>query len=352
MAVRRALAALQIVLLTLAVLSVGIARAQTGVEEAESAKTDADRLVSEALAERDRVEAELVASLEAYQEISYRLGEVAADVDALDKRIGEMGRDLRMAEDDLANRAADAYMRAVAAPSLAVWSLRNVEGAMVAGRAIDVLTGEDLARIARITVARSDLARLEASYQGDLADLSVLRASARAEADHLVSLFATADQNLAAAILDAQAADAAYRRALDALELARAREAERKRQEARQTTTTPNTPTTSGLSRTFRPAVERWRGLVATYFPGSLIDPALAVMQCESLGDPDAYNPYSGASGLYQFIPGTWAVASVKAGFGGVSVFDPEANVAAAAWLAGYYQSLGRDPFTPWRCLP
>ncbi len=58
-----------------------------------------------------------------------------------------------------------------------------------------------------------------------------------------------------------------------------------------------------------------------------MVEPALRVIQCESLGDPEAYNPYSGASGLFQFLPGTWAVIAPKAGFDGVSVFDPEANI-------------------------
>lgn len=80
------------------------------------------------------------------------------------------------------------------------------------------------------------------------------------------------------------------------------------------------------------------------YFPADMVEPALRIIQCESLGDPDAYNPYSGASGLFQFLPGTWAVIAPKAGFSGVSVFDPEANIGAAAWLTAYYESLGRDP--------
>ncbi len=73
-------------------------------------------------------------------------------------------------------------------------------------------------------------------------------------------------------------------------------------------------------------------------------------MQCESLGDPEAYNPSSGASGLFQFLSGTWAVASVSAGVGDRSVFDGEANIIAASWLAEYYRSRGYDPWRPWTC--
>jgi soluble lytic murein transglycosylase-like protein len=89
---------------------------------------------------------------------------------------------------------------------------------------------------------------------------------------------------------------------------------------------------------------------VATYFPASRVDEALAILQCESLGDPDAYNPYSGASGLFQFLPSTWASTSPKAGFAGAGAFEPEPNVGTAAWLAGRYQELGQGYWAPWSC--
>ena len=86
---------------------------------------------------------------------------------------------------------------------------------------------------------------------------------------------------------------------------------------------------------------------MAAYFSPSMVDQALSIIQCESLGDPNAYNPYSGASGLFQFLPGTWAVTSVKAGFGGASVFDPEANVASAAWLTSLLPGVGPQSVDP-----
>ena len=56
---------------------------------------------------------------------------------------------------------------------------------------------------------------------------------------------------------------------------------------------------------------------MAQYFPAELVDEALVVIHCESVGDPLAYNPVSGASGLFQFIPSPWAWASEGAGFAG-----------------------------------
>jgi hypothetical protein len=225
---------------------------------------------------------------------------------------------------------------------------------MVARRAVEVINLEDHSRIAEISVARADLAKLQTLYHDDLAALSEIQSRAKEDTDRLVELFMSADQSLGAAIADARSADASYRAALDALELAQIKEAARKREEARRQTTTTLAPATTALTgpRTFRPAVEQWRSLVSTYFPEPMVDAALSVMACESVGDPNAYNPYSGASGLFQFLPGTWAVASSRAGFGGVSPFDPEANTAAAAWLTRYYESRGKDPWTPWSCKP
>jgi hypothetical protein len=62
--------------------------------------------------------------------------------------------------------------------------------------------------------------------------------------------------------------------------------------------------------------------------------PALKrIAWCESRWFPGAYNRRSGASGLFQFIPSTWAYASRMAGFAGESPFAPVANVFSAAWL-------------------
>src|SRR4029077_6173407 len=62
-------------------------------------------------------------------------------------------------------------------------------------------------------------------------------------------------------------------------------------------------------------------------------DALLAVARCESGLDPNAVNSYSGASGLFQFMPGTWAGTP----FAAQSPFDPVANDQAAAWLYSPY---------------
>lgn len=89
------------------------------------------------------------------------------------------------------------------------------------------------------------------------------------------------------------------------------------------------------------PGAEGWRPLVEEHFRPGDVDRAIRVMACESLGDPWARNPRSGASGLFQHMPRYWPERSTAAGFGGESIFDPVANVAVAAWLIYDYPAGG-----------
>jgi len=98
--------------------------------------------------------------------------------------------------------------------------------------------------------------------------------------------------------------------------------------------------------------VERWRPLVDRYFAEERVAEALSIIACESNGDPSITNPRSSAAGLFQFVSGTWEHASEQAGFGGASALDPEANVAAAAWLVDYSLDAGQSAWVHWTCRP
>jgi hypothetical protein len=60
---------------------------------------------------------------------------------------------------------------------------------------------------------------------------------------------------------------------------------------------------------------------------------ALNVAWCESRYHPNSINTDSGASGLFQFMPGTWSGTP----WASQSPFDPVANANAAAWLYNRY---------------
>ena len=91
--------------------------------------------------------------------------------------------------------------------------------------------------------------------------------------------------------------------------------------------------------RDFGPGVEQWRTTVTQaiqHFGGPVSDVPrfLRIMQCESNGDPNAYNAQSGASGLMQHLnPPYWEARTRSAGYPGASAFDPIANIYASAYI-------------------
>ena len=97
------------------------------------------------------------------------------------------------------------------------------------------------------------------------------------------------------------------------------------------TTTTTLPPTTTTLVRTIEE-------LVGQFFDESDYDWAMAVAFCESSAQPGdttskAVHTRSGASGWFQHLPKFWQERSEAAGYAGVDILDPEANVGVASWL-------------------
>jgi len=83
-------------------------------------------------------------------------------------------------------------------------------------------------------------------------------------------------------------------------------------------------PAPSGIAAVIGSAAAAW---------GADPDQLLRVAWCESRYNPYAVNARSGAAGLFQFMPATWAANSVRAGYGGASVFDAVANANTAAYM-------------------
>ena len=110
-------------------------------------------------------------------------------------------------------------------------------------------------------------------------------------------------------------------------------------------------PTWSSYGATFIDDVERWRATsleaLSLYGQEHQVDRFLRVMQCESRGNPDAFNASSGASGLMQHLENYWPWRAKMAGFEGASPFDPVANIYTSAWLLFEHRAGG---WQHWEC--
>jgi hypothetical protein len=130
------------------------------------------------------------------------------------------------------------------------------------------------------------------------------------------------------------------------------------------TTTTTNAPS-SGYSPQWpadaggRRDVEAWRADVAKHWSADRVDCVLGIIYYESKGDPTASNA-GRYLGLLQHSATYWPSRAKGAGFvdsSGLvaSPFNGEANIAAGAYLADYYDRIGKDwrsPWTVWSSVP
>lgn len=353
-----------------------VAFAQTGeaeeaLDEARQRAETASGLIDEAVANREEIERQLADSIARLNELTAQLSAVGSDVDRIAAQVGFADVELAGIQADLEIQAVDAYMTVVASPSVSLVNSGTVEKAMVASSVVEDVVADGRLSVSQLLTKRKDLETLKETFLAEQERYAELQAAVDAEVANFTALFEQADAEVAAAIRAADQADREFRAALSSVEVARAKEEERQRQESRDsstTTTSPpatnppaSSPTTTapaptttapsgGGSWTHPPAVERWRSLVQQFFPSSRVEEALRIIGCESNGDPDAVNPYSGAAGLFQFLPSTWASTAPQAGYPDASPFEPEANVAAAAWLANRYQELGYDYWHAWNC--
>ena len=324
-------------------------------------------------AERGEIERDLAATIERVNQLSSQLSLVGSGLDRIAAKLGFADVEMAGIQKAIEVQAVDAYMTVVSSPSVNLVNTDTVEKALVATAVVEEVVASERARVDELFVKRRSLEELQETFLAEQTTYRLLQEEVNAEVEHLAELYDRADSDVAAAVRDSEAASAQYQEALSAVDLAKARDEERQRQEERETTTTstPTTTTPSGTTPTTQPsgtttsttsggggggpwnhppAVEQWRSLVQQHFPANKVEEALRIMDCESNGDSNAYNPYSGASGLYQFLPSTWASTAPKAGYAGASVFDPVANTASAAWLGARYEQLGLYFWQAWSC--
>ena len=102
--------------------------------------------------------------------------------------------------------------------------------------------------------------------------------------------------------------------------------------------------------------VEEWRDLVAEYFdPLGQTENALAIMDCESGGDPFSFNPTYGATGLFQFLEGTWDwmanYGEPKTPLWDEGRYDPTYQAINAAKLVEWStEHAANGPWAHWSC--
>lgn len=307
-----------------------------------AAEADAGRLET-ARAERDALAADVAAVLDDY----LAAGAAAEASGRTLARVDEMLGDAAGSETDLEQRisagAVDAYMAAMTGGPSVVLDQGSAERAIVAVDMLARVHSDSVSELAALAGHLRELEELRAEQARLREELAARQETLSREAARLRALLAGADAEVAAAEAALAAADRRAAAVSPTTTVAPARPGGGEASSTGAGSADP-TPRPSGHP------VEDWRPIVARHFPDRLVEDALAVMDCESGGDPEAVNPSTGAAGLFQFLPGTWAVAASGAGVGDAPPTDGEANIAAAAWLASHYERRTGDPWRPWGC--
>ena len=320
---------------------------------------------------RAEIESELAVSIARISDLSAQLSAVSSDLDSLKAQIAFGDAELTGIEADIETHAIDAYMNALVGPGVSLVNSTNVEQAMVTGQVVGDVVTAGAARVNELVVRREALEDLQADYRVQQERVAALRAEVDTEIEHLAALYDEADAAVGNAVREANAADAAHREALSAVDAAQAREEERRRQEERPAPTTSppaeeeDTPTTTTApERPTPPTVvgagavaggwdshpplssgDRWfrrisrRAVSRRRWQSCNARASETQMPTTRTRAPRAYSSFSPRPGLPP-PPGRLSA----------SVFDGEANIGTAAWLANRYQELGQGYWSPWSC--
>ena len=304
-------------------------RATDEVARAKAERAEAQRMVDEWADRRGTVQDQVMAALFSLEQANTQLERTTFELFDLREEVFDAEARVGHLREITETRAVEAYMNSAASSLFPIWSASNFEQSALLEETAASAQRANLLEVAHLVTERDHLAELQDGYRRNLARLRILREDIESQGHALQQLFAVVDAEYASSYEGLEEADAGYQRAVSEREAAQRR-------------------------RAARAGVEPWRSLVQQRFPEDLVEQALRVMRCESGGNPDVVHPESNATGLFQFLAGTWAFASVNAGFSGASRFDAEANVAAAAWLVGYSIRTGHPggPWGHWVCQP
>jgi peptidoglycan hydrolase CwlO-like protein len=295
----------------------------TGLETAKEKLDSITQQVDGVTAERHGLDAELNGLLAQIATRQREMRGIQADLETTAGRVAALGSAIRSRQEALNRRAAEVYMT----PPVGI--LDVVLSAQSLSDADDVLYFmEESARSDADLILQLDSERT--TLGGQQARLGGLRNEAQTALDRLDRLAAELGDRLALqrALADQLARDRGEAAALVAQPSEKQHEPSPPAPEP-----DPDPPMPPD------PGPQAVKAFIADYFAPlgqKQVDIALCVAEAESGFDPHAENPYTGAAGVFQFIPTTWASLSEAAGWGGSSVFDAEANVAVAAWTVEY----------------
>lgn len=312
-----------------------VAAAQTELEEAEQEAADSGAELSRAEAVKQSAEADyssaeiaLGAAIGEFQQTRVRYQEISGIVLGVAGEISDTETELAGLRSAVVGSAVDKYMT-LSQPSgvESFFTSADALTSLMHAELITDLAETGIQQISHFTATKSYLEEQRVTLDAVQVQLGDLSNQLALQQQQMETLFDQAAVDLTASREAVAAADTAYRNSLTRVEEEETRLA---------------ALVGSGS----------WRPLVSEFFPAAHVEEALAIMQCESGGNPNAVNPTSGASGLFQFLESTWLWASPLAGYGGSSRFDPLANVATASWLFQYTVKNGHRNgiWAHWEC--
>jgi len=272
-------------------------------------------------------DAVLFNAIDAYELTAAQLRSAAADLADAEDAVRRNETAAAAARNDRNIVAVSGYIDAIAGAPGTASAIGSINDILIAAELLERITAARAGETDEYESLHARLAESRETLEIDRDRLVTLRIAADAQVETLVALANQAVDTLNTAVVGERVADEAYQDAVDRLEAAR---------------------------RAITPAALQWEDLVERHFPEALKWEALQVLDCESRGDPFARNAFSGSEGLFQFLAGTWAYSSVGAGYSGSLRTDPEASVAAAAWLV-QRSELFNGPngrWAHWSCQP
>jgi peptidoglycan hydrolase CwlO-like protein len=314
------------------------AHAGPTVQDAQSQLDGVVAQIQQAAAERDALRTQMADLLGRIDQNRRALERTQADVDATRGEIADLRRQVDSQQEALDQRAADAYVMGPTQGLEVALGATSMSDFQVILEYLNASSRRDQQLIDGLTQQRAELQARQDDLAGLLSHLEGTRTALSAQASDLGDRLSR--QTAAVAALEAERAQAEA--LVQTLQDRAARAAARWeiQQAGGQSDPGPSPKPKPGPPPPPDPGPEAVKALITQYFSplgDDNVTKAMCVADRESDFNPLAENPISGAAGVFQFLPSTWALFAPAAGWGGHSAFEAEANVAVAAWTVGNY---------------